>query len=387
MKIGFLLNHYDSHQVPHIVPYAFKLSELYPDAEVIILSSTEEQKDFAKKISSDYRNQRCKFIDVKASLIIELIDPILSKIVFARKSAVIRKNIALFSSFDALVVPEVTSLSLKKHPSFKDVKLIFTGHGSGDNENLGSYDKRLSEFDLCLLPGQKYAKGLTEHGFLRHNNFAISGYPKFEAVRALPHKPIKLFKNSRPTIVYNPHHHPSYSSWPLLGEDILEYFYNNQNFNFIFAPHVLLFKRKWGKGFKLPSKYQTTDNIIIDPGSRRSVDMTYMRAADLYLGDCSSQIYEFLAHPRPCVFLNTLGIKTDRPTLPYYCWNFGPIVDRLEDLGMTINTALADQSNYIDIQKRAFTHTFEINDISSAERGARIIEEFTRTGKVDQKWV
>ena len=76
MKIGFLLNHYDSHQVPHIVPYAFKLSELYPDAEVIILSSTEEQKDFAKKISSDYRNQKCKFIDVKASLIIELIDPI-----------------------------------------------------------------------------------------------------------------------------------------------------------------------------------------------------------------------------------------------------------------------------------------------------------------------
>ena len=115
--------------------------------------------------------------------------------------------------------------------------------------------------------------------------------------------------------------------------------------------------------------------------------MTYMRAADLYLGDCSSQIYEFLAHPRPCVFLNTLGIKTNGSTLPYYCWNFGPIVSHVENLGMTINTALADQSNYIDIQKRAFTHTFKIDDISSAERGARIIEEFTRTGKVDQKWV
>ena len=52
MRIGFLLNHYDSHQVPHLVPFAFKLSELYPDIEVVILSSTLEQKDFAKDIAA-----------------------------------------------------------------------------------------------------------------------------------------------------------------------------------------------------------------------------------------------------------------------------------------------------------------------------------------------
>ena len=194
MKIGFLLNHYDSHQVPHIVPYAFKLSELYPDVEVVIISSTQEQKTFAQEISSTYKNQKCKFVDVKASLIIELIDPVLSKLVFARKSAVIRKNLPLFSSFDALVVPEVTSLALKNYTDFKNVKLIFTGHGAGDNDIFISYHKKLAEFDLCLLPGKKYANAVCKSNFVEDCKYAISGYPKFEAVKALPFKSIKIYK-------------------------------------------------------------------------------------------------------------------------------------------------------------------------------------------------
>ncbi|MDZ7826953.1 MAG: hypothetical protein U5R48_14215 [Gammaproteobacteria bacterium] len=33
--------------------------------------------------------------------------------------------------------------------------------------------------------------------------------------------------------------------------------------------------------------------------------MTYTRAADIYVGDVSSQVYEFLVTPRPCVFLSS----------------------------------------------------------------------------------
>ena len=32
--------------------------------------------------------------------------------------------------------------------------------------------------------------------------------------------------------------------------------------------------------------------------------MAYTQRADIYLGDVSSQVYEFLLNPRPCVFLN-----------------------------------------------------------------------------------
>ncbi len=33
--------------------------------------------------------------------------------------------------------------------------------------------------------------------------------------------------------------------------------------------------------------------------------MSYTTAADIYLGDVSSQVYEFLYEPRPCLFLNS----------------------------------------------------------------------------------
>src|SRR3546814_20802213 len=31
--------------------------------------------------------------------------------------------------------------------------------------------------------------------------------------------------------------------------------------------------------------------------------MTYTRSADIYVGDVSSQVYEFIYEPRPCVFI------------------------------------------------------------------------------------
>ena len=115
--------------------------------------------------------------------------------------------------------------------------------------------------------------------------------------------------------------------------------------------------------------------------------MTYMRAADLYLGDCSSQIYEFMIHPRPCIFLDTLEQKANNQQLPYYCWNFGPVIKKSKDLKEALNSAFANHSQYIKLQKQAFDYTFTTQDMTAAERGATIIEEFTRTSIVGKKWL
>ena len=50
----------------------------------------------------------------------------------------------------------------------------------------------------------------------------------------------------------------------------------------------------------MPKQLLRAPNLRFDPGSPASTDMTYTRAADIYLGDVSSQVYEFIAEPRPC---------------------------------------------------------------------------------------
>ena len=385
MRIGFLLNHYDSHQVPHIVPFAFKLSELYPNIKVIILSSTLEQRDFAKDIAAHYPNHCCQFKMIGASPLVELVDPILSQWFFIRKSAVIKQNIKFLSTFDSIIVPEFTSLTLKKYDTFSNVKLIYTGHGAGDNESFPPFNERLREFDLCLIPGKKYAEIVTRRKLVTPTGYAISGYPKFEAVAPFGENRSQLFKNNNPTIIYNPHHHPDHSSWPLLGEKILDFFYTNKNYNLIFAPHVLLFKRKLGRGASLPKNYRNQENIIIDLGSRASIDMTYMNTADIYFGDSSSQVYEFLQRPRPCVFFDTLPSRSDSDA-PYFNWNFGLVVKNAENIENSIALALTTHDKFSPIQRESFAHTFEISTTTAAERGAHIIEAFSRTGTVDPKW-
>ena len=66
--------------------------------------------------------------------------------------------------------------------------------------------------------------------------------------------------------------------------------------------------------------------ILIDTGSERCVDMTYTSAADIYVGDVSSQVCEFLETPRPCVFLNAHQIDwQNNPDFAH--WHFGDVVD------------------------------------------------------------
>ena len=67
--------------------------------------------------------------------------------------------------------------------------------------------------------------------------------------------------------------------------------------------------------FSSPPKVSTTHGaravagrVIVDLDSHRLNDMTYTNAADIYLGDVSSQVYEFSTQPRPCVFINAHGV-------------------------------------------------------------------------------
>lgn len=379
-KVGFVINHYDVHQVPHVVPYAFELSRLYQNVEVSVLCSTAAEMEFAREIGNGYAGHRCKIEQLDVPSLIRLVDPVLSKIVFAKKRFALTHNVELLSKFDVLVVPEITSLVLKKQKRFDNVKMVFTHHGAGDRL-VSTLDEKICEFDLVFVPGEKYADRLLEMGLVTKDKLVVCGYPKFEAMETLGIKKRKLFDNDRPVVVYNPHHTKSQSSWHKMGCDILDYFYESNDYNLIFAPHTVLLKRAWSKGGVLPSRYKSNENVLIDTGSRALSDMTYLRASDIYLGDASSQVYEFLETPRPCVFLNAHQINWQND--PHYRhWTFGPVVDDIAKLDKALGQIKTDHKKYVTTQLESLEYTFSNNDVGVGVRGATAIAQMLGIGPV-----
>ena len=81
----------------------------------------------------------------------------------------------------------------------------------------------MSLFDLVLLPGRKYADRFSKLGYVRQGQYVITGWPKFEAVRALAPVRRRLFDNDNPVVVYNPHFDQRIGSWARMGRSVLDY--------------------------------------------------------------------------------------------------------------------------------------------------------------------
>ncbi len=374
-KIGFLFNHYFNHQVPHAAPYAFELSRSYPDTDITIACSTEEEMTFVKAIATLFPDHQCKFKMLHVPLYYQIFDPFISKRSFKRKQVVLKHNLDFFRRLDVLVAPERHCMKLRTKFGLKNLIMIHTRHGAGDRQ--GGFDDRSGTFDLTLLPGQKYVDRLTELGLLQEGKYAVTGWPKFEVIMELKKKKAPIFQNNKTVVVYNPHFDQKVSSWSTMGLEVLDFFSRNPDKNLIFAPHVVLFKRLKRHNAYMPKHFYDIPNIHIDLGSSASSDMTYMLAADIYLGDVSSQVYEFLLEPRPCIFLN--GHNVDWQNNPfYYHWNLGQVVDNVKtELKSSLKNAFSTHPKFLPDQHKAFKYTFYNEPGSTAaQRGARAIAEF-----------
>ncbi len=379
IRIGFLFNHYFTHQIPHAVPYAYELTRHYTGIEVVIACSSKPEMAFAREIATLYPGHKCRFKMLEVPWYYSIIDPLVSRISFKRKKVVLKHNLDFFRSLDVLVSPERHCMKLRTVFGLKDLIMIHTRHGAGDRE--GGFDERSGAFDLTLLPGQKYVDRLRERGLLKEGKYAVVGWPKFEVIEGLRKKrtPPVLFDNSNTIVVYNPHFDQSVASWNKMGFQVMEFFRQHPRYNLIFAPHVVLFKRRRRHHAKVPRKYFNIPNIYIDLGSEASADMTYMFAADIYLGDVSSQVYEFLYMPRPCIFLNAHHVNW-KGNPYYYHWNLGQVVNNVEsELEPAVKQAFAVHPRYLDLQRKAFDYTFYNEPgTTAAERGARAIAEFLK---------
>ena len=382
MRIGFLFNHDQIHQVAHSLPIALMLAKSDPDLDVIVATTNEVLRREVMRIIALHGGLGPRLVGLRQkNPIVRGIVRALDAVIPAAKLAVYRDNLEFFRSLDALVVAEKTSAVLKTRYGLDNLRLIHTRHGAGDRAV--GFNKASARFDFVLVSGPKIRDRLIAETGFPPENMAIVGYPKFDLIRNRSLPP-KLQGNGQPTVLYNPHASPHLSSWYRHGRAVLDFFVDNPNYNLIFAPHVMLFERKvvisidklrldWPG--QIAPKYWDAPNIHIDLGSAASTDMSYTEAADIYLGDVSSQVYEFLLRPRPCIFLNSHRLEyAADPNFAH--WAAGTVVDDPSALEATLARAAPEHRRYLGIQRDLFARSIALTKTPSSERASQAIRQF-----------
>lgn len=359
------------HQIPHSLPIAIEIARRHPQVEVHIAYPGPSYLPFIRRLVDEYAPDAPLHFDELG------LDPInryrVARGRVAWKVTALAANRAYFNGFDAIAVPERTSLFLRKI-GVHAPRLIWTRHGAGDREVGFSPD--VHQFDFVLMAGRRVERRLLEQKLIRPGDYAVGVYAKFDWLRPGDRPAPRLFDNDRPTVLYNPHFAERLSSWPSVGMRVLEQFAASERYNLIFAPHVRLFDPATPKHYRMFERFMHLPHLRIDLGSEHSIDMTYTRAADVYLGDVSSQISEFMCVPRPCLFLNAHAVSwSGDPS--YGFWTLGAVSEQVEHLEAQIDQAIAAHPEYRDRQRQYFRETFELPEHrSSAAYGADAIVDY-----------
>jgi len=248
----------------------------------------------------------------------------------------------------AIVCAEQTSLWLPRIFPFLRSRFFKTSHGVGSMS--ARDDARRRAVRKLLVPSELEKATYTTRGY-PEEKIVVTGYVK-SAFMALA-QPRRLFADDKPVIVYAPHWQRQRSSWWAWGRQIVDMLVQQHQFNAVIAPHQRLVEKDPAIREVLAA-VAPMPHVYTDLDSFAMVDGTYMAAADIYLGDTSSQIVEFLMRPRPCVFLNADNIDW-RATDDHGFWECGEVVFQLEQLIPALEQAQARHLKFITKQE-SFAH-------------------------------
>lgn len=380
MRICFLFNHDQVHQVAHSLPIALAMLDAGVDAEVVIATSNARLTAEVTRLSGGRPGLPVVELGLTRRSS-QLANQMLERVLPAGKLLFYRDNLEFFRQVDVLVVAEKTSLILKTRFGLDHLKIVHTRHGAGDRAV--GFDPASALFDHVLVSGPKIRERLVADTGVRPEAISVVGYPKFDLAPAAPPRPLP--NDGRPLVLYNPHVSPHLSSWFTAGRQVLDWFVDHPEYQLIFAPHVMLFERPFtisidklriDRPGKMEARHLNAPNIHIDLGSRASTTMAYTQAADIYLGDASSQVYEFLLRSRPCVFLNPQGHDWQEDK-NFGHWRMGRVIGGVDQLGEALETAWSDHADgYRHVQRELFENSFDLTEEPSARRAARAVAAF-----------
>ncbi len=346
----------------HLIPISKALAE-YDSVEVNIFVTTQEERDLCAEILAKLCVDKYTVSILRVNRILRRISP---------KLAILFSNMKTFKRLDVLIVAERTSTILR-YVSRRLPHFIHIPHGAGDRAK--SYDPRIRHFDHVLVAGEKDKRRMVALGLVTDATCHVTGYIKPYAVKQMGFDRPKLFDNEQPTILYNPHFSPKLTSWTRFGIPLLETFSKMQGMNFIVAPHMRLFKNTSAGDRQKIEAYAKFANIHVDLGSEASTNMTYTSDADIYLGDVSSQVYEFLSRPKPCIFMDAYQTPwEDNPD--YAHWHYGKVCRSPDEAISALKSAQDDHHKFKDIQVSgcfAATGDPEWDPISRAAEAVMVI--------------
>jgi hypothetical protein len=261
-----------------------------------------------------------------------------------------------------VVCAEQTSLWL---PALLPLRSRFVKVPHGAGSLMKRDDRRRRAAWRTLVPSQRERLALAATG-VAIERIAVTGYAKADFRHRTP--AATLFAEPRPIVLYNPHWQQHRSSWWRWGAETVRQIVASGRYNLIFAPHQRLVERA-PEIATLCAELAERPDVHCDYQSFATVDGSYTAAADIYLGDTSSQVVEFLIRPRPCVFLDAQGVAW--PGDPAYdMWTNGEVVTDPAELLPALQRAPSRQPALATAQARFAETLLGPIDGRSAERGA-----------------
>ena len=267
-----------------------------------------------------------------------------------------------------VIVAEQTSLWIPKIlPGFPP--FIFTVHGAGPISH-GKW-KRLRAADKVMVPSALMAAEMRRNG-LTESQVVITGYAK--SAFSPSASSTQLFADKRPILLYNPHWQAHRSSWPVWGRQLLHSLIEQDRWNVIFAPHQRIVETDSSVRALIDS-LKTLPHIHAGLDGFAMVDGSYTGIADVYLGDTSSQILEFVAKPRPVVLLRPQELSWVEQDSGQYGL-LGECVTRFEDILPALGRAADQLEKYREVQISYAGQTLGLTGEAATQSAVDVINTY-----------
>ena len=333
------------HHFLHFLPVAFALART---KSVELFVNDAEDAEAAMSLAA-------RLGEPPPAVTVMRLPQLLEKFVAGRLGARVAKSLRLLwwsrrlRAARGLLTAERTSTVLRRLPGHSP-PIIHIPHGAGDRAK--GFEPRIALFAAVLVAGEKDRARMIGRGLVDAARCHATGSIKLAALQRLAPMRAPLFANDRPTILYNPHFDPGLSSWDHVWRRLIAEVRGDDRYNLVIAPHVRLLAGCTAGELEDLTAAEVPDRILIDPGSSRSNDMTYTEGADIYIGDASSQVYEFIRRPRPCLFIDAHEASwRDNPD--YAMWSFGPVGSPRDNPIVAIDHAVATHGDYRNAQREA----------------------------------